>query len=145
MKALLIYSIFLTMAPSAFAGETYVPENTAKPLFQALAAVFPEAREGFNHSESVFVKNLECISNKDVYRCSGMTIDAKELVIEGRDLVTEQKEVNENLNALWKAMRQANLPVEIGKGYSSVKFGHVACDHVMPGSDSEFYECGYSQ
>lgn len=145
MKTLFILSIFATLASSAFAGEKYVPESKAKPLYQALAAALPEAREGFNNSESIFVENLSCISNEDEYRCTGKTIDGKELAIEGGDPVLQQKDANEKLDALWKAMKSARLQIESGEGYSSIELSHLACDHAMPGSGADSFACGYSK
>ncbi|MGZ3713465.1 MAG: hypothetical protein ACXVBE_16995 [Bdellovibrionota bacterium] len=128
---------------SAYAGEAYVPAARAAAVFQALASAFPQAKEGFNHSESVTLAPLYCISNEDEYRCTGKNSAGVELSLEGGNSI--RAEESKKLNALFDAMKRANLPFVKFKGGKYISLTHLYCDHVMPGSGDDSYECGYME
>lgn len=136
-------SLLVLFSVSAQASEQQVPTKAARQLFKALAQAFPEARNGYNQTESVFVEKLLCTSNQDEYQCTGATLDGQPLLLEGGNPVPSQADQNRRLDNLWKAMKKAHLPISEKDGALIVSLGHIACDHDTPSTDGDSYACGF--
>jgi hypothetical protein len=125
------------------ANDTQVPARHSRVLFEAVRNLFPESQTGFNHSESVMVDAMYCVSNSDEFRCTGKTIAGKELDVSGGN--PADVEANRKLNSVFQSMKRAHFPFVQFKGGKYVSLVHLYCDHNMPARGYEGYECSWKE
>lgn len=134
MKPLIL--ALLLLAPSAFAAETHVPAQNAKPLFEALFTAFPAASQTLPHSLSVYVKNLKCEAGSEGAHCTAQNIDDEEISLNP----------SVELLKLWDAMSEARLPMTSTSGLDTIQLIDLevlACHRLMPSDRGDSYDCGY--
>jgi hypothetical protein len=131
-----IFLALLLFAPNAFAGETHVAPETARPLFEALFSAFPAASQTLTHSQSVYVKNLKCETSSEGAHCTALNIDDEAI-----SLAPSVELLN-----LWDAMGAAHLPMTTNSEAESIQLIDLeilACHRLMPSDRADSYDCGY--